>query len=183
MRGTLRLCGWKVVGELPPFPRSIFIIAPHTSNWDFFWLLMFRFCYRLQPAFLGKHTLFKPPMGWFFRILGGIPVERSRAHDVVTRIAGILASRDRIQLALAPEGTRSKTEFWRSGFYFIAMKAKLPICLIFIDAKTRRLGFGPILFPSGDIDKDMELIRGFYDNKTGIRPEKKSSIQLKSAQP
>lgn len=178
MRGLLALFGWKVVGEMPAEKKFVFIFAPHTSNWDFVIMMMTRFCFKMKPAYLGKHTLFKPPFGWFFRILGGIPVERSSSHNVVNDIVKIINERDEIALTLAPEGTRSKKPYWKSGFYHIANKAKVPLVLAFLDTKTKTLGIGETLNLSGDKEADMKVIREFYQDKKGFRPELASDIRL-----
>ncbi len=178
MRGLLRLFGWKVVGEMPESKKAVFIFAPHTSNWDFVIMMIARFGFKMKPAYLGKHTLFKPPFGWFFRILGGIPVERSNSHNVVDQVVDIINQREEIALALAPEGTRSKTNKWKSGFYHIALKAEVPLVLAFLDTNTRTLGLGDIIELTGDQELDMQKIRNFYQNKIGIKPELTSDIRL-----
>lgn len=179
MKGLLRLCGWKLVGEFPSHQKQLVIFAPHTSNWDFVYMMMARFCFNMKPAFLGKHTLFKAPYGWFFRILGGIPVNRSSSHNVVDQIVNVVDARDEVALVIAPEGTRSKTDRWKSGFYHIASKAKLPITLAFLDTASKTLGFGGSFELSGDMDKDMETIRKFYHDKVGIKAELASDIRIK----
>lgn len=178
MRAILRLLGWKLVGEMPQSKKAVFIFAPHTSNWDFVIMMIARFCFKMKPAYLGKHTLFKPPFGWFFKMLGGIPVERSNSHNVVDQVVKIIKQRDEIALALAPEGTRSKTDKWKSGFYYIALKAKVPLVLAFLDTETRTLGLGKVLELTGDKDTDMQQIRDFYQDKKGFKPELASDIRL-----
>lgn len=178
MRAILGLFGWKVVGEMPADKKVVFIFAPHTSNWDFVVMMAARFCFKMKPAYLGKHTLFKPPFGWFFRMLGGIPVERSSSHNVVEQVVKIIDERDEIALALAPEGTRSKTNCWKSGFYHIALKAKVPLVLAFLDTKTRTLGLGKVLELTGDQELDMDNIKEFYQDKIGFKPEQTSDIRL-----
>lgn len=178
MRAILRLLGWKLVGTLPDEKKYVVIFAPHTSNWDFVLMLMVRFCFRMKVAYLGKHTLFKPPFGWFFKMFGGIPVERSSAHNVVDMAAEIIKSRDEIQFALAPEGTRSKKKYWKSGFYRIAQKAQVPILLTYIDSKKRHLGLGKLVQVTGDVEQDLQVIRDFYQDKPGIKPELASDIQF-----
>lgn len=178
MKPLLRLFGWKVVGELPKFDKCVMIFAPHTSNWDFVLMLMTRFCYKMDVAYLGKHTLFKPPLGWFFRWVGGIPVERSTKKNVVKQIVEKIQERDRVHLAIAPEGTRSKKPYWKSGFYHIAFQADVPIVFTFLDTKTKTLGIGDFIHPTGDIQSDMNKIRDFYNDKLGIKPELASDIQI-----
>lgn len=178
MKTILRLFGWKLVGEMPAEKKVVFIFAPHTSNWDFVIMMMARFCYKMKPAYLGKHTLFKPPFGWFFKVLGGIPVERSSSHNVVDQVVKIINERDEIALALAPEGTRSKKPYWKSGFYHIALKAEVPLVLTFLDKDTKTLGIGEQVNLTGDVEIDMAKIRDFYKDKKGFKPELASDIKL-----
>lgn len=178
MRGILRLLGWKVVGELPEDKKAVIIFAPHTSNWDFVLMMMTRYCFAFNAAFLGKHTLFKAPFGWIFRWFGGIPVERSKAHNVVDNVAEVIKQRESVHLAIAPEGTRSKTKKWKSGFYHIALKAEVPVILTFLDTKTRTLGIGPTLHLTGSIQQDVEFFKEFYQDKHGIREELASDVRI-----
>lgn len=175
----LKLLGWTLVSNLPDTGRFVAIGAPHTSNWDFpigllgMWALDANFCW------VGKHTLFRWPYGWLFSWLGGIPVDRRVHTGFIHRSAELLRESDRMALTIAPEGTRSKTEYWKSGFYHIAIEAGVPIALGFIDYGTKSLGVGSYFMPSGDIDADMEIIRKFYQGKSGKRPHLQSEIRLK----
>ena len=178
MKALLRVLGWKLVGQLPEDKKYVIIFAPHTSNWDFVLMLMVRFCFKMKVAFLGKHTLFKPPFGWFFRMLGGVPVVRSSTNNVVDQVAAIIQERDEIQFTLAPEGTRSYKPYWKSGFYHIALKAQVPILMTFLDTKTKEIGIGDLLYPSGNQEQDLEAIRAFYNDKAGIKPELASDIRF-----
>ncbi len=176
MRALLALLGWKIKGDFPSDKKMVVIFAPHTSNWDFVLMLMVRFCYKMKPAFLGKHTLFKAPTGWFFRMLGGIPVERSSSHNIVDQVVKVLKQREEVTLALAPEGTRSKTSKWKSGFYYIALKAKVPLLMAYLDSETKTIGFGDKIELSGNTQVDLQKIKDFYKDKRGIRPELESEI-------
>ncbi|WP_417460982.1 lysophospholipid acyltransferase family protein [Kordiimonas sp.] len=168
----LRLGGWKVVGEVPDIPKFVAIAAPHTSNWDFPLFMSIVGVFRLRVRFLGKHTLFKGPLGWLFYWLGGIPVEREGGDvaAVVTRATEAFASHDELILGLAPEGTRSKVTKWKSGFYRIAVAAEVPIVLAFVDSRKREIGIGPVFRPTGDMAADMATIQAFYAQKTGVKP-------------
>lgn len=177
-RTILRLFGWRVTGRPPALDKYIVIVAPHTSNWDFLIGLMAKFAFGVRLRFLGKHSLFAWYSGWFFRMFGGIPVRRDKAHNVVKQVTEFFEKEPTLILALAPEGTRSYTDHWRSGFYRIAKAAKVPIVLAFLDAQRKEVGLGPMLLPSEDIQGDMELIRRFYADKVGIRPELKSRVRL-----
>ncbi len=174
----LKVLGWKIVGQQPELNKCVYIFAPHTSNWDFPLMLLFRSATQLKPNFIGKHTLFWPPLSWIMRSLGGEPVDRGKAKDVVDQIVEKFQTKDVYRFALAPEGTRSKKSYWKTGFYRVAYKAKVPIQLIYLDKKTKEVGFGPLLEPSGDIEKDFEWLRSFYQSKQGIRPELLSDIRI-----
>ncbi len=170
-RLVLRLGRWKIVGEVPEIPKFVAVAAPHTSNWDFPVFMAVVGVLKVRVRFLGKHTLFRGPFGWLFYWLGGIPVERETgAADVVTKAAEAFRTRDRLILGLAPEGTRSRVEKWKTGFYRIALEAGVPIVLVFLDARTRELGIGPTFHPTGDREADMAHIRAFYADKQGINP-------------
>lgn len=178
-RLLLRLAGWRLVGQAPARDKYMVLVYPHTSNWDFFLGILAAWGLGVPPAFLAKHTLFKGPMGFLFRAIGGIPVRRGSKENVVLQIAQLVEQRERVGLALAPEGTRSKTDRWKSGFYYIAMEAKLPVALGFIDASSRTVGLGPAVELTGDQDADMDVIREFYADKRGIRPENEGTITLR----
>lgn len=173
----LNRLGWQVVGEVPNVRQCVIIFAPHTSNWDFPIMYLTKLAKGVKVNFLGKHQLFRWPIGWFFRWLGGIPVVRHEQHNVVD--ASIQAFKDNpdLYLALAPEGTRSKTDYWRTGFYHIAVGAGVPLQLAFLDCRTRTLGLGPLLNLTGDIEKDFARLRAFYQDKQGYKPELASAIQ------
>lgn len=170
-RVALRLTGWKAVGTLPDVPRMVMIAAPHTSNWDFPVGVMLLYASGFRVSFLGKHTLFRPPMGWVMRWLGGKPVNRAAAHGVVEETVRAIRQADRFILALAPEGTRKRVTRWRTGFYRVAERAGVPIVLGFFDYPRREVGFGPTMWPRGDLERDLEEIQAFYRTKTGRRPE------------
>ncbi len=173
----LHRLGWTFVGVIPDTPKCVFIFAPHTSNWDFVIMYLAKVSQGLHVNFLGKHTLFRWPTGWFFRWLGGIPVVRHEKHNVVDDSIAAFHTNSRLWLAMAPEGTRSKTDYWRTGFYHIAVGAKVPVQLCFLDVTTKTLGLGPLLQLSGDIDVDFATLRHFYHDKRGFKPELTSTIQ------
>ena len=175
---VLRLFGWHLVGSPPDIPRCVIVFAPHTSNWDFpLWFLV-RIAYGKHVAYLAKHTLFRFPVGWFFRATGAIPVERSEHHHLVQTMVSAFRTRSKLWLALAPEGTRAKTDHWKSGFYHVALEAQVPLLLAFLDARTRRCGVGPLLELTRDPERDLGLLRDFYVGKRGIRPECESAIRF-----
>ena len=168
----LKMIGWRREGSLPDIPKYVMIVAPHTSNWDFPIGLAFAFDLKLRGYWLGKDSIFQWPLHGFFRWLGGIPIDRSRSSDVVAQMVQIFKERAKLTMVLAPEGTRKKVAYWKSGFYHIARGADVPIVLAFIDYLRKAGGIGPVFKPSGDIETDMEYIRAFYATVTGKHPEK-----------
>lgn len=162
--GFLRLTGWTVEGHLPAHAaKSVFIAAPHTSNWDLPYTLMVAFALRLNPYWMGKASIFRFPFGGLMRWLGGIAVDRSKSNNLVAASAQAIQDADGpLQLIVPPEGTRSKTRYWKTGFYFIATTAQVPIILAYMDYATKRSGLGPVFEPTGDVDADMNRIKAFY---------------------
>lgn len=160
----LKLTGWKVEGSLPPqATKSVFIAAPHTSNWDLPYTLMVAFALRLNPYWMGKHTIFKAPFGPLMRWLGGIAVNREQANNLVAASAQAIRDADGpLQLIVPPEGTRSKTRYWKTGFYHIARTADVPIVMAYMNYAAKRSGLGPLFEPTGDIEADMNAIKAFY---------------------
>ena len=176
-----RIFGWKVVGleNLPDDPKMIGVLAPHTSNWDVWMMYVMAYEMRITANWLAKDSLLRPPLGWLLRMLGAIPIDRSKSNNYVDQVVDVLHSYDNLYLAIAPEGTRSKTERWRSGFYYIAMKANVRLILMFIDYGTKEVGFGPVVTPTGDIHKDFEAIKAFYADITPRNPEQRSDMVLR----
>lgn len=168
---VLRAFGWRFEGEVPNLPKLVAIVAPHTSNWDFPLGLAAKWALRLHVSFLGKHTLFKPPFGFFFRAIGGIPVNRETSQNLVEQMASVFAEREQLVLVIAPEGTRKKVAHWKTGFYHIARAAHVPILLIAFDYGRRVIRFGPVVVPSGDVERETAAIRAHYDGVRGKRPE------------
>ncbi|MEA3286775.1 MAG: lysophospholipid acyltransferase family protein [Candidatus Marinimicrobia bacterium] len=171
--------GWEFKGELPHAGKFMLICAPHTSNWDFMYLLAIMFMLRIKVSWMGKHTLFKKPFGNFMRWLGGISIDRRSTHGVVDQIAEYYATHDDLIIAIAPEGTRKKTDHWKSGFYHIANKAQVPLLLGYVDYVNKQAGTGPSFIPTGDIKKDMDQIRDFYKDIRGDHPELESDLILR----
>ena len=164
----LRMTGWKVQGSLPPECRkSVFIAAPHTSNWDLPYTLMVAFTLRLHIRWMGKASLFRFPFGGVMRWLGGVAVDRSKNNNLVGASAAALKQASGpMQLVIPPEGTRGKTRHWKTGFYFIALEAGVPIILAYMDYAKKHSGLGPVFTPTGDVDADMAVIKRFY---AGVR--------------
>lgn len=175
----LRVIRWRMVGDVPS-RKCVLIGAPHTSNWDFPVAILAFWSLRIDARWVGKHTLFRRPFGWLMRRLGGIPLDREKTTDFVSEVVGRFEREESLVLAIAPEGTRGRTDCWRSGFYWIAHGAGVPIALGFLDYANRTAGIGGSIMPTGDIEADMERIRVFYADKTGKRPEKAGMMQTRS---
>lgn len=167
----LKIIGWRVMGTLPRERKYVLIAAPHTSNWDFPLMLLAVFKIGMDVHWLGKSSLFPPLVGNLMRGLGGIPVDRSKNNNLVTQLVELYNARDELILIIPPEGTRSKVEQWKSGFYHVAAGAQVPILLGFVDASRKELGFGPLFYPAQDYENDLPKIRAFYADKRGIRAE------------
>jgi 1-acyl-sn-glycerol-3-phosphate acyltransferase len=170
----LKVFGWRLEGRLPDVDKLVVIAAPHTSNWDLPVLLSLGFSLRAKACWLGKHSLFKRPFGFLVRWMGGIPVYRSASHNMVEQTVETFRNSEKLILAIPPEGTRSKVSHWKTGFYYIALGAETPIAMGFIDYKRKVVGIGPTLYPTGDIEADMEVLRNFYANVTAKYPDKAS---------
>ena len=160
----LKLAGWKVEGALPAHAgKAVLIAAPHTSNWDLPYTLMVAYVLRLNVYWMGKDTLFNFPFGPIMRWLGGIAVNRRESTNLVAASAdAIRAATGPLHLIVPPEGTRSKTRYWKTGFYYIAVTAGVPIIMAYMDYAQKRSGLGPLLQPSGDIEADMVTVKAFY---------------------
>jgi len=169
-RLILRLLGWRIEGKAPTAPKYVLIAAPHTSNWDFPFTLMVCFALRMPVYWMGKASLFPPVLGGIMRWLGGIPVERSRQGNLVQSTVDAFQRSARLTVIIPPEGTRSKVTHWKTGFYYIAQGAGLPIALGFLDFKRKRAGVERPFEATGDIEADMVKIQAFYANITGKNP-------------
>ncbi|GAA5334111.1 MULTISPECIES: lysophospholipid acyltransferase family protein [Thermus] len=175
---VLRLLGWRYHMPPPPGGSYVLIGAPHTSNWDFFIGILALWALGIRARWLGKKELFRPPLGWLLRFLGGIPVDRSRRSNLVDQVAEIL-KRENLAILITPEGTRGKAPYWRTGFYYMALKAGVPIALGYADFRKKEVGIGGYLYPTGDLKRDFAEIRAFYQDKVGLRPEKQGPIRIR----
>lgn len=163
---------WKISGSFDSrIKKCIFIVAPHTSWWDFSLGVLLRNVLDLEINFVGKKELFKPPFGWYFRWMGGEPVDRLSKEKKVSAIASIFKSKKIFRLALSPEGTRKKSERWRTGFYYIAEEAKVPLVLVAFDYGKKHTKFSEPFYTTGDIEKDLPKIQSFYEGVQGKFPE------------
>ena len=177
-RLLLRMGGWTIVGGPPAVKKAVFIGAPHTSNWDGYWALVYMVATGLRVKFFIKKSMFWFPLNVLLHGLGGIPLDRGKAGRAVDQAVKLINENDEVYFGLAPEGTRSKKPGWKSGFYRIAEEAGVPIFLCFFDYANRRLGVGPMLTLTGDQDADLKIIRSFYEPLSGRWPEKTSPIEF-----
>jgi 1-acyl-sn-glycerol-3-phosphate acyltransferase len=174
----LRLIGWRTHAVQPHTSQYVIIGAPHTSNWDFGLMLLLMAAEQLPIRFMGKDSLFRGPLGPLMRSLGGIPVNRRERTKLVDLIAAKFEEYDDLIIGIAPEGTRSKVSHWKTGFYYIALKAKVPIAMAYLDYGNRIIGVGPNFMPSGDLKADFEIIREFYAGVVGKNPNKQGEVVL-----
>lgn len=175
---VLRLFGWRVDGTLPNVPKYVIIGAPHTSNWDFFLMVLAAPVLKVKVVWMGKDSLFWWPMGALLRRLGGIAIDRRSRNNVVDQAVAVFGRSERLMMVITPEGTRKKTSAWKSGFYYIALGAQVPILLCYADYAHKVVGVGPLLMPTGDIEADMGRIRAFYSGIAGRHPEQTSDIRI-----
>jgi 1-acyl-sn-glycerol-3-phosphate acyltransferase len=169
-RLALRLTGWRIVGGVPAVPKYVLIAAPHTSNWDFPVALMVCFALRLRVYWMGKASLFPPLLGGVMRWLGGIPVDRERSGNLVQATVDAYNGNQRLIVIVPPEGTRSKVTQWKTGFYYIALGAGVPIALGYLDFRRKEAGLSRMFEPTGDIAADMVEIQAFYAGFSGKNP-------------
>lgn len=171
-RILFRLAGWEVVGTVPrDVPKAILVVAPHTSSWDFIVGVFTRAITGLKIKYIGKSSLFKPPFGWFFRWLGGYPVNREQQQDTVKFVIELFQKHDRFLFALSPEGTRKRTNRLRTGFYNIALGAGIPIVLVGFDYAKKEVQILAPYWPTGDQEKDFAHFLSYFRTVTGQRPE------------
>lgn len=163
----LRCFGWRFEGRFPDELRHVTIVAPHTSNWDFFLGIAVLFATDLKLNWLGKHTIFRWPVKGLLTRLGGIPVDRSAAHGVVGESTAIFEGREAMMLALAPEGTRKGPSRWRSGFHAIATGAKVPIFPVAFDYGPKLIRLMPVFQPTGDFEADLAALQSLFKDVRG----------------
>lgn len=169
-RWILSVAGWSVEGRLPPVSKFVVCVAPHTSNWDFVIGYAARMGVGLRAGWLGKHTLFRGPMGAVFRGMGGIPIDRTASTGVVNQVATAFRESEQLVLGIAPEGTRRKVTRWKTGFYHIAVAAEVPIVPVALDWGAKTLRIGEPFLPSGDIDADLPALERFFVAARGKVP-------------
>tara|TARA_B100001250_G_scaffold408319_1_gene430522 strand:- start:308 stop:823 length:516 start_codon:yes stop_codon:yes gene_type:complete len=168
--------GWKVIGTFDYPKKCVVIAAPHTSNWDFVIGRCYGYISGINPKYLIKSSLFIPVLGAFFKWNGGIPVCRDSTNNIVDQIVEEFNNTNHLVLGIAPEGTRSRVEKWKTGFYYIAHKAKVPILLVALDFKNKKIGVVNSLVTTGNIDKDMLFIQNQFKGLQGKIPERYNPV-------
>ena len=158
-------------GSFPNLSKAVAIVAPHTSNWDWVVGTLVTFAIRIRAHYFAKHTLFRGPMGWVLRRLGGIPIDRAATRGAVEQMVEEFARRDRLVLGVTPEGTRKAVDRWRTGFYYVALGAEVPIVPIYMDWPRKVFGFGPPFSPTGDAEADIASLQAFYRPYQGKNPQ------------
>jgi 1-acyl-sn-glycerol-3-phosphate acyltransferase len=166
-RGILRLIRWDMEGALPDLPKMVLIAVPHTTNWDGLLLFLAMPYFRVRLRWMGKASLFWPPLGWLLRALGGIPIDRKAPQGAVRQLVVAFDRSERLALLITPEGTRKQVTRWKSGFYYIAQQAGVPVLLVYVDHARHTVGIGPAFNPSGDLEADLAQIQAFYIDKVG----------------
>ncbi|OFA09181.1 1-acyl-sn-glycerol-3-phosphate acyltransferase [Duganella phyllosphaerae] len=175
---VLNLFGWKVLFRPLPGPRGICVIYPHTSNWDFPIGLLGKWAMDQPFRFLAKDSLFKSPLGPWFRWLGGEPVQRGAPQGTIKAQAERMNAADYYWVGITPEGTRAYRPNWKSGFYHLAMEAKVPLVLVFMDYPTKTLSLVDHVYLTGDQEADMATIRAVLEGHQGLHPENAAPIIL-----
>jgi 1-acyl-sn-glycerol-3-phosphate acyltransferase len=163
----LKLGGWKIHGDWPPLDKAVLVAAPHTSNWDGLNMLAAAGYYRVKLRWMGKASLTRGPFGWLIKALGCVPIDRSQSNDVVRVMAEAFEASERMLLAIPPEGTRSAVREWKSGFYHIAVAARVPILLTVLDYGSKQIRLAAVVYPGGDYEADLALIRAHYADAKG----------------
>ena len=174
----LKCIGWKIDYSNLPISRCVIIAAPHTSNWDFFLMLLFAGAFKIKINWLGKSSLFKKPHGFIFRLVGGIAVERNQKNNLVAEMITLFSTKTRMRLVVPVEGTRAYHPFWKSGFYYIAKGANVPILPTFLDYSKKKGGFGLAVHLTEDVNSDMNKLRDFYATVKGKFPTQASAVKL-----
>jgi len=166
-----RLMGWKISGNVPELKKYILIVVPHTSWHDFYLGVLVRRALGLQINYVGKKELFRPTFGWFFKWTGGAPLDRTSGQHKVSAIAGLFHENEEFRLALAPEGTRKKVTEWKTGFYYIAKEAGVPIVMVAFDFGKKEVKIAVPFYPTEDKDADFKFMYAFYKGVVGKVPE------------
>lgn len=168
----LKLWGWKVVGDIGvAIPKKLYVVVPHTSNWDFPVGLMLNYRYKMDVGYIAKKSLFDSPFGWFFRATGGIPVDRSGKSDLVNKVAEVYKSRERFCTAISPEGTRKKVTRLKKGYYYIAKTAEIPIMYVIFEWKRKEVIFFEPKMPEETVEEELAIAHDLFKDAVGYIPE------------
>jgi len=178
-KAWLKAFGWRLETETPTTPKFVVVAAPHTSGWDLPFMLATSYVMNVPISWMGKRELFAPPWGWFMRALGGIPIDRSRHHNVVDWAVSEIQRSDDLVLAVPAKGTRARADYWKSGFYHIAKGAQVPVALAYLDYGKKRCGLGAFIMPTDDVRADMDRIRRFYAGVTAKFPDLEGEPRLR----
>ena len=170
-RFLLALAGWKVAVNTPDMDKCVICVAPHTSNWDFIIGKLAYLSIGRKAGFMIKKSWFFFPINLIFKAMGGVPVDRNRKTDLTEQIAQQFNGRERFSIAITPEATRKRNEDWKKGFYYIALKANVPIVLAYIDYRKKEVGLSQVVTPTGKYDEDILIIKNFYRNVTARHPQ------------
>tara|TARA_B100000405_G_scaffold209258_1_gene147445 strand:+ start:71 stop:661 length:591 start_codon:yes stop_codon:yes gene_type:complete len=171
-RAVLKSMGWKVAGSIPNEKKILIVAAPHTSNWDFVIGMGALLGLNAKIRWIGKHTLFKPGISWFFRWLGGIPVNRKNPASLIEDVSNMIKKDRGLMIGVAPEGTRKKINRWKTGFLRIAKTTQSKILFISIDAPSKTIKIANTLFtPTEDKENDLEFVKSYFRNFKGINPD------------
>jgi 1-acyl-sn-glycerol-3-phosphate acyltransferase len=172
-RFLFKIFGWKIEENSPEgVKKCVIVVGPHTSNWDFVLGRLAFILYGIKPKILIKNDLFFPPLGWILKGLGGIPVDRKKNNNITELAVGLFQNREELYMVFTPEGTRSYNPNWKKGFYYIALKAKVPIYICYMDFENKKGGFHSLFEPTGDVDKDIAYIKSVLGKYKGKYPEK-----------
>ena len=178
-RFLLRQFGWQLIFVPPPSSKTVVVGYPHTSNWDFPVTMLWRFATGFPLSWVAKQEMFANPFGGLFKRWGGVPLDRKRPDGFIEQMVETFQQREVFHLAIAPEGTRRKTDHWKSGFYRLSLAAGVPIGLAYLDYGQKRAGIERWIMPSGDRAADLAAIAAFYADKCGLHPEKAGDIRFK----
>jgi 1-acyl-sn-glycerol-3-phosphate acyltransferase len=163
--------GWSIVGEMPDLPKFVIVAAPHKTNWDLPNALAAGLHFGVRIQWMGKNSLFKWPFNSFMRWLGGIPVDRSKSNNAVSQMVEKFSAARELAVVIPPEGTRGEVTRWKSGFYYIAHGAKVPLVLAFIDYRQRKVGIAEVFHPTGNYETDLAAIQEIYASLAAPVPE------------
>jgi 1-acyl-sn-glycerol-3-phosphate acyltransferase len=177
--GILRLFGWRVLPKPPPPPKAVVLVYPHTSNWDFPIGVLARAVLEMDIGWVGKHTLFRWPFGGLMRFLGGTSVDRSHKQGMVAQLREEFDRHETFYIVITPEGTRKRTEYWKSGFYHLARELNVPVGLAYLDYAKREVAIPVWLELTGDVEHDLDRIRAVYAGHPGRHPELTGEIKFK----